>query len=1275
MHLADPEWTYSSAARSEVCRCRITVESRLRNSAFAALAAPVKPHICRQALRPQEAAFCHRRLPRCRRRSVSIVVPVVLGMHGPVRPVKLRYPAFHVWGKTMLINPDEVVTGALVNAIAVVGRQISKAASGLRKPDEDLATARWFETFRLTGSLPELSDFPPASGERLVEVLSSDEIQAALQELLAVRLTDAPETDASRAREAVHAALSAAHLDSTSLAEALAGYYDDQICSLVARLEAEEPPLLAQIRSEAFSSRMISILHAIERNTAARAGKYAVPVSGSHDVLADDRNTQADDYVIGEYARPQRAAGSAGGAPPGRPLAEVTDPFALEVHHPVVVSPGGEGLPVLPPYVRRPHDDELAKVVRQAADGRSGMAVLVGGSSTGKTRACWEAVHALPTGWWLWHPFDPTRPEAALARLPWVGPQTVVWLNDTQLYLDTGDTGERIAAALRTLLMDSSRAPVLVLGTLWPAHWDTLTRDQASHPQARTVLAGADIAVPAAFTGPALQDLMRAATADARLALAAKDARDGQVTQYLAGVPELLARYRNAPPAARALIHAAMDARRLGHRLALPHTLLAAAAPAYLSDAEWDAVGDDWLEEALAYAAAPRKGVPGPITRVRPRPDRSRHTRPGRGSGEEQLARGQAHDVSGPAYRLADYLDQHGQIHRATEIPPPGFWTAAADHAQPADQAALADAANDRGLYRDAAQLRKRATGRGNPHAAASLITSMRRLHPADHRPGDWAAGHADLSDSATVAFLLGHFLQGAGAEEQLHTLLGRDPAGHASLSDPYAVAAMLAYLLGAGAEEQVRTLLGRDPAGHASLSDPYAVADLLDCLREAGAEEQVRTLASRAARHADLSDPAAVAFLLGRLREAGAKEQVRMLLDRDPAGHAGLNDPAAVAVLLDRLREAGAHEQARTLAERAAGHADLSDPRAVAFLLGRLREAGADEQATALVDRVAGHADLSDPAAAADLLDRLREAGADEQVRTLLGRDPAEHADLSDPAAVADLLDGLREAGAHEQVRTLADRAAGHADLSDPAAVADLLDRLREAGADEQASALLGRDPAGHADLSDPAAVADLLDRLREAGADEQVRTLLGRDPAGHADLSDPAAVAVLLDRLREASAEEQARTLADRAAGYADLSDPRAVAFLLGRLREASAEEQVRVLLGRDPAGHADLSDPAAVAVLLDRLREAGADEQASALLGRDPAGHAALSDPAAVAVLLGSLQEMGADDQARTLVDRLSAAGRFGFFQEYFGPRFRFGREQDGQPAEFWDWDDLG
>ena len=49
----------------------------------------------------------------------------------------------------------------------------------------------------------------------------------------------------------------------------------------------------------------------------------------------------------------------------------------------------------LPGYLPREHDELLSRVVRAAAGGRSGIAVLVGGSSTGKTRACWEALGLL----------------------------------------------------------------------------------------------------------------------------------------------------------------------------------------------------------------------------------------------------------------------------------------------------------------------------------------------------------------------------------------------------------------------------------------------------------------------------------------------------------------------------------------------------------------------------------------------------------------------------------------------------------------------------------------------------------------------------------------------------------------------------------------------------------------------------------------------------------------------------------------------------------------
>ncbi|WP_254647211.1 hypothetical protein [Streptomyces sp. GbtcB6] len=172
-------------------------------------------------------------------------------------------------------------------------------------------------------------------------------------------------------------------------------------------------------------------------------------------------------------------AAMAEGNVPGRLIAQ-WDAHDLEIHPaadvpaPGADRPGGQSgrgrSAALPSYVRRPHDEELARVVATAEAGHSAMAVLVGSSSTGKTRACWEAVQLLAaSGWRLWHPFDPTHAESALAELVRVTPHTVVWLNETQHYLAAdGGIGERIAAAVHSLLTDPARAPVLVLGTLWP---------------------------------------------------------------------------------------------------------------------------------------------------------------------------------------------------------------------------------------------------------------------------------------------------------------------------------------------------------------------------------------------------------------------------------------------------------------------------------------------------------------------------------------------------------------------------------------------------------------------------------------------------------------------------------------------------------------------------------------------------------------------------------------------------------------------------------------
>jgi len=563
----------------------------------------------------------------------------------------------------------------------------------------------------------------------------------------------------------------------------------------------------------------------------------------------------------------------------GWPLAEVRDPFALEVHRPVELEDAPPGLPLLPPYVPRDHDQVLGRVVRAAADGRSGIAVLVGGSSTGKTRACWEALALLrdqDPPWRLWHPIDPSRPDAAMAELAGIGPRTLVWLNEAQLYLDPAEAGlgEQVAAGLRELLRDPGRAPVLVLATMWREFWDALTARPVGgddrHAQARELLAGHDITVPAAFTPAQMSQVAR--VADVRMVLAARSAPDGAVIQFLAGAPELLARYRNAPPAAEALIHAAMDVRRLGMGVGLPQAFLEAAAPGYLTDDQWDALGEDWLEQALAYTSVPSKGASGPLTRIRARPAAPAARHRGGQPGSTAAA-------AGPLYRLADYLDQHGRAHRASQIPPAEFWIAVATHAAPGDQAALGRAADARGLYRDAVQLQKNAAASGNGDAVFYLSDPPACLS-TDPRPVHWAAAHAALDNPRDVADLLDS-LREADARTQAAALAGR-------------------------------------AAAHAALDDPVAVASMLSRLREAGADEQAAALlAGRAAAHAALGKPGAVAFVLDSLREAGADEQAAALLARDPAAHAALDDPGAVAFLLDSLRAVGADEQAAVLTSR----------------------------------------------------------------------------------------------------------------------------------------------------------------------------------------------------------------------------------------------------------------------------------------------------------------------------------------------------------------------
>ncbi|MEV8639176.1 hypothetical protein AB0395_46715, partial [Streptosporangium sp. NPDC051023] len=93
------------------------------------------------------------------------------------------------------------------------------------------------------------------------------------------------------------------------------------------------------------------------------------------------------------------------------------------------------------------------------------------------------------------------------------------------------------------------------------------------------------------------------------------------------------------------------------------------------------------------------------------------------------------------------------------------------------------------------------------------------------------------------------------------------------------------------------------------------------------------------------------------------------------------------------------------------------------------------------------------------------------------------------------------------------------------------------------------------------------------------------------------------------------------------------------------------------------------------LDALYQVGADEQVT-MLAQRAATRVSFTTLTSITRLLDTMYGVEADEQAVALSARLPAAGLSGLPQEQGGDRalYRFGRTQDGKPAEPWDWDDL-
>ncbi|MFG2714164.1 helix-turn-helix domain-containing protein [Streptomyces goshikiensis] len=705
--------------------------------------------------------------------------------------------------------------------------------------------------------------------------------------------------------------------------------------------------------------------------------------------------------MAAEWADPASVAG--GGAGPGRPIGD-WDPHDLEVHPAGTAPDSGPGAApgrvsrrVLPGYVSREHDRVLAEAVREAGNGHGRLVVLVGDSSTGKTRACWEAVQPLaPLGWRLWHPFDPTRAEEALDDLHRVLPRTVVWLNEAQHYFGDPVTGERIAAAVRSLLTVPERGPVLVLGTLWPKY----ARQYAALPApdepdayspVRALLEGRTLNVPEAFDAPSLAAAVALAeSGDLLLADALTRARaSGQLAQDLAGAPQLRDRYEQGSPGARALLQAAMDARRLGVGLHLPHAFLIDAATDYFSQGEYDQRADDWAEAAFAELAHPVHGKQAPLRRAVPRPA----LRP---PGAARSGEAPAEPV-GTVFRLADYLEQHGRAVRSHLCPPASFWHAAHTRlTHPEELYRVAEAARACHRLQWHHHLCHRAAHAG--HAGALFGLSRSRREAGDRHGADSLLRRAADAGDVDALLHLAEERERAGDTEGAEVLLGRAAAsgrpdallragGRRERAGDARGAAILFERAADAGDPDGLLLLGRDRqmAGDlegaealyqrvAATSHPLALFQLVFIRGAAGDMEGAEALAQRAA---DAGHPYALLQLARVVEFDGDVERAEAIC----RGLAGTGNAYAMLHLADMRERAGDVAGAEALTRQATrtGH-----PEALLHMARKRRGAGNFQEAEAWAQQAA---DAGGPDALLYLAEMRTEAGDTQGAETMLRR------------------------------------------------------------------------------------------------------------------------------------------------------------------------------------------------------------------------------------------------------------------------------------------------
>jgi hypothetical protein len=644
----------------------------------------------------------------------------------------------------------------------------------------------------------------------------------------------------------------------------------------------------------------------------------------------------------------------------------------------------------LPRYVEReiwPQLEEWAD--RACRDG--GFLILVGDSAVGKTRLLYELAAAKLPGFYV---LAPTLGDAtvinAISEADIPLPPLLIWLDELHRflpgrYLPEGGTALK-ASALEVLL--KARTPVVFFGTYWPGHSQyfralslgSLREPEPQNPAAYQILDNPRVLELRldSFSEVERRRAALLAAEDPRLADAVADV-NYNVTETLAGAPRLMSLYRSGTMTGRAILPAAIDARRIGYAGALSKAMLKAASVDYLKPSELYA---GWFDEALHSAIRVDRGASALLDE------------PGSDSG----------------YGIADYLFQRASIERRSVWAPWSVWKSAIDHTHDmAGLLRLRKSAENRYLYQIARRIVHIMAEHGDRAAQLELINELYKAGNVDglRRYADegdlyasrWLVRYLDEHRNPQAADIYAAKLAQAGDDEHVERyidrliltgdvdrLRGLVDSGQIYIEGKFVQAARLPTLIRA-----IRTLLeSLQESEPSALIDSYK--SRLAELEERCEEEQPTLLEERERRRRELSmfenpelrslasegDYGAAEILMERLLRGGYEEEY--------------------IALLEEWAESGAHHAAELLA------AYYSERRAYADLQRRT-SAGDIHAAGALEDLRMDSSDI------ADLIEEVRVGDPGAQLAEN-GYAPSAEGEVDEPEIVREYVADCVEEG-----------------------------------------------------------------------------------------------------------------------------------------------------------------------------------------------------------------------------------------------------------------------